>query len=169
MTRITRRKVSARGRFIKLPSRKRGSDVTQGPKVVTVDVKAVRGLEKDVSRRISEVRDGLPISELEQMAAALTISRDQLASILGITVRTLQRKAGADERLGPAASDRLARVRRIHELATHVLGEKQKASRWMTAASRPLGGQLPLQLLDTDAGTQRVEQELYQIKYGIPA
>lgn len=39
----------------------------------------------------------------------------------------------------------------------------------MTTASRPLEGQLPLQLLDTDIGTQRVEQELYQIKYGIPA
>jgi putative toxin-antitoxin system antitoxin component (TIGR02293 family) len=126
-------------------------------------------LERDVSDRIAEVREGLPLSELTQLAQTLSISHDQLAGILGITVRTLQRKAGADERLGPAASDRLARVKRILELANHVLGDQHRASRWMTSASRPLGGELPLQLLDTDIGTQRVEQELYQIKYGIPA
>jgi putative toxin-antitoxin system antitoxin component (TIGR02293 family) len=122
-----------------------------------------------ISERISQVREGLPVSELSKLATELVISRDQLASILGITLRTLQRKAEDNERLGTAASDRLARVQRIYELAIHVLGDRDKASRWMTVVSRPLGGELPLQLLDTDVGTQRVEQELYQIKYGMPA
>lgn len=122
-----------------------------------------------VADRISQVREGLPISELSNLATALKISRDQLAVILGVTTRTLQRKAEEDQRLGPVASDRLARVQRILSLAIDVLGDGEKASRWMIAASRPLEGQLPLQLLDTDIGTQRVEQELYQIKYGIPA
>jgi len=122
-----------------------------------------------LSQRISQVREGLPITELNALANVLRISRDQLAAILGVTTRTLQRKAEAEDRLGPVASDRLARVQRILLLAVEVLGSEEKASRWMTAASRPLEGQLPLQLLDTDIGTQRVEQELYQIKYGIPA
>ncbi len=77
-------------------------------------------------------------------------------------------KPKADARLGPAASDRLARIKRIHELATHVLGERDKASRWLTAASRGLGGEVPLQMLDTDIGTQRVQQELREIEYGMP-
>jgi putative toxin-antitoxin system antitoxin component (TIGR02293 family) len=150
-----------------------GLPLNQAPardiKKMAASVLSGHGLDRSLSDRITEVRDGLPISELDQVASLLTISREQLAQILGITVRTLQRKAGADERLGPAASDRLARVRRIHDLAIHVLGDQQKASRWMTSVSRPLGGQLPVQLLDTDIGTQRVEQELYQIKYSIPA
>jgi putative toxin-antitoxin system antitoxin component (TIGR02293 family) len=122
-----------------------------------------------ISKRISEVRDGLPVTELTELAGTLTISRDQLAAILGITIRTLQRKAGSDVRLGAAASDRLARVKRIFDLAEHVLGDRERAARWMTSASRPLGGELPLQLLDTDIGTQRVEQELHEIKYSFPA
>lgn len=135
----------------------------------TIHASTGRKLSKPIAQRISQVREGLPISELNTLANALRISRDQLAAILGVTTRTLQRKAEANDRLGPVASDRLARVQRILLLATEVLGSGEKASRWMTAASRPLEGQLPLQLLDTDIGTQRVEQELYQIKYGIPA
>ena len=68
-------------------------------------------------------------------------------------------------RYGP---ERLARMRRILELATHVLGDRDKASCWLRTASRGLSGEVPLQLLATDVGTQRVQQELRQIEYGMP-
>lgn len=83
-------------------------------------------------------------------------------------MRTLQRKAGGNERLGPAASDRLARVRRILDLATNILGEQAKGARWLTSRSRAMGGKVPLHMLDTDMGTQRVQQELHQIEFGFP-
>lgn len=121
-----------------------------------------------LSKRIAEVRKGLPLAELARTAELLGIDRTQLAGILDTSLRTLQRKAEVDARLGPAASDRLARIKRIHELATHVLGESDKASRWLTTASRGLGGEVPLQMLDTDIGTQRVQQELREVEYGMP-
>lgn len=129
---------------------------------------AKRTSKSALGRHIAEVRKGLPLKELDRTAELLGIDRAQLASILDTSLRTLQRKAEADGRLGPAASDRLARIKRIHELATHVLGEPDKASRWLTAASRGLGGEVPLQMLDTDIGTQRVQQELREIEYGMP-
>jgi uncharacterized protein (DUF2384 family) len=49
-----------------------------------------------------------------------------------------------------------------------VLGERDKASRWLTTASRGLGGEIPLQLLDTDIGTDRVQKELRQVEQGMP-
>ena len=121
-----------------------------------------------LSKRIAEVRKGLPLAELDHMAELLGISRAQLAGTLDTSLRTLQRKADADARLSPAVSDRLARSKRIHELATHVLGERDKASRWLTTASRGLGGEVPLQMLDTDTGTERVQLELCEIEYGMP-
>jgi putative toxin-antitoxin system antitoxin component (TIGR02293 family) len=121
-----------------------------------------------LSKRIAEVRAGLPLAELDKVAEMLGIDRSQLAILLDTSLRTLQRIAESDGRLGPAASDRLARIKRIHELATHVLGEGEKASRWLTSASRGLGGEVPLEMLDTDIGTQRVQQELREIEYGMP-
>jgi putative toxin-antitoxin system antitoxin component (TIGR02293 family) len=80
----------------------------------------------------------------------------------------LQRKVGDNDRLGSAASDRLARVQRILQLAEHVLGDTTKAARWLTTPSRILHD-TPLRMLDTDIGSQRVQQELHQIEFGMPA
>ena len=117
---------------------------------------------------VAQVRRGLPLKALDDLASTLQVDRGVLADVLGISVRTLQRKAGDNERLGPAASDRLARVRRILDLATHVLGEEDKAARWLTSKSRALEGDVPLQMLDTDLGAQRVQHELSQIEFGMP-
>lgn len=115
-----------------------------------------------------QVRRGLPVRALDQLAQLLQVDRADLARITGVSLRTLQRKSGENQRLGPAASDRLARVRRILDLATEVLGEQTKGAHWLTSRSRALGGEVPLRMLDTDMGTQRVQQELHQIEFGFP-
>ena len=114
-----------------------------------------------------QIRKGLPMKELDELARRLDIDRAMLAEVLGTSLRTLQRRAEGNERLGPAASDRLARVRRLFDLATYVLGKPDKAARWMTSRSRALG-EVPLQMLDTDIGAEKVQQELRQIEFGMP-
>jgi putative toxin-antitoxin system antitoxin component (TIGR02293 family) len=125
-------------------------------------------IEEYVAFSVDQVRKGLPIKALEDLAQVLRVDRGAVAEVLGISMRTLQRKAGGHERLGPDASDRLARIRRILDLATHVLGEQEKAARWLTSKSRALRSDTPLQMLDTDLGAQRVQQELRQIEFGMP-
>jgi putative toxin-antitoxin system antitoxin component (TIGR02293 family) len=105
---------------------------------------------------------------MDHLAGLLKVDRVELAAVLGVSLRTLQRKTGENRRLGAAASDRLARVRRILDLATAVLGAEAKGARWLTSRSRALGGEVPLHMLDTDMGTQRVQQELHQIEFGFP-
>lgn len=116
----------------------------------------------------AQVRRGLPVRALDHLAQLLRVEGAELARVLGVSQRTLQRKAGAGEPLDPGVSDRLARVRRILDLATGVLGEQAKAALWLTSRSRALGGEVPLRMLDTDLGTQRVQQELHQIEFGFP-
>jgi putative toxin-antitoxin system antitoxin component (TIGR02293 family) len=115
---------------------------------------------------IDAVRKGLPTGKLTQMAQHLAVDRAFLSRILGVSERTLQRKQVQAGRLSPAASDRLSRIDRIYTLAVDVFGDGEKAALWMKRPSRALANELPLELLDTDAGTQRVEQELRQIQFG---
>lgn len=138
----------------------RGKSLPSGVRESTVAYGA--GISRD------QVRRGLPVRALDLLARQLQVDRSFLASVLGVSLRTLQRKAGGNQRLSAAASDRLARVRRILDLATEVLGAQEKGARWLRSRSRALGGEVPLQMLDTDMGTQRVQQELHQIEFGFP-
>jgi putative toxin-antitoxin system antitoxin component (TIGR02293 family) len=114
---------------------------------------------------IGTVRKGFPSESLDTMALHLKIDRVVLLKVLGISERTAQRKNRHEALLSPGASDRLARIDRIFELAVEVLGSEEKAAEWLKRPNRPLGNEMPLELLDTDAGTQEVERELRQIEY----
>jgi putative toxin-antitoxin system antitoxin component (TIGR02293 family) len=100
------------------------------------------------------------------MAGLLDVDRAFLLRIVGVSERTMQRKHMHAARLSPAASDRLSRIDRIYTLATEVFGNSEKAAQWLKRPSRALAKELPLGLLDTDAGAQQVERELRQIQYG---
>jgi putative toxin-antitoxin system antitoxin component (TIGR02293 family) len=114
---------------------------------------------------IRTVRKGLPAGKLDQMAELLNVNRTELLDILGISERTIQRRHSVAAPLSPIASDRLSRIDRIFSLAVEVFGDHDKARQWLKRPSRPLGNEVPLQQLDTDAGTQQVERELRQIEH----
>lgn len=115
---------------------------------------------------IRRVRKGFPSQRIDQLAQSLAVDRSTLLGVLGISERTLLRKQIAARRLSATVSDRLARVDRLFALATEVFGGREKAAHWLVRSSRALGDEVPLQLLDTDAGSQKVEQELRQIQFG---
>lgn len=120
---------------------------------------------ESASHVIGAVRKGLPPTRLTKMAQMLQVERAVLLGVLGISERTVQRRHSHAEPLSPAASDRLARIDRIFHLAIEVLGNQEKAAQWLKRPSRALGNELPLKLLDTDAGSQQVERELRQIEH----
>jgi len=122
-------------------------------------------LPANASQTIGAVRKGLPAARLNRIAKLLGVDRTLLLKILGISERTLQRKHVLSARLSPAASDRLSRIDRIFSLAIEVFGDTKKAADWLKRPSRALGKELPLRLLDTDAGAQQVEHELRQIQH----
>jgi putative toxin-antitoxin system antitoxin component (TIGR02293 family) len=123
-------------------------------------------LPKTVRQTIGAVRKGLPAGSLNKVARQLAVDRAVLLSVLGISERTLQRKHVLSARLSPAASDRLARIDRIYALAVEVFGDPGKAAEWLKRPNRTLAKEMPLRLLDTDAGTLQVERELRQIQHG---
>ncbi len=114
---------------------------------------------------IEAIRQGFPLGKLDRTAKLLNVDRTNLLQVLGISERTLQRKNLLGEPLSPVASDRLARIERIFALAVNVFGSEEKASLWMKRPNRPLHNEVPLNLLDTDAGTQQVDQELRQLDH----
>lgn len=118
------------------------------------------------------VREGLPAGALDHVlerARGWAGSHAPVYRVVG-TARTLERKRGvAGAVLKPAESDRLARLARLVVRAEEAFGNADKAHRWLMKPSRALGGAVPFELLDSDAGTVAVERELGRIEHGIAA
>jgi putative toxin-antitoxin system antitoxin component (TIGR02293 family) len=64
-------------------------------------------------------------------------------------------------------TDRRSRLAGVAARAAEVLGTTEKADRWLQRPNRALGGRVPLELLDTDAGTQQVAEVLGRIEHGV--
>jgi putative toxin-antitoxin system antitoxin component (TIGR02293 family) len=116
---------------------------------------------------VAQVRVGLPASTVNLLADALSMQRAQVAKRLNIPGRTLSRRLATKSRLTQDESDRTLRMARVVALANEILGKEDKASRWMVAPNRALGGQRPFDQLDTELGVRSVEEILYAIAYGM--
>jgi putative toxin-antitoxin system antitoxin component (TIGR02293 family) len=115
---------------------------------------------------IDRARAGFPYATLEAVAARFAIPQEILVRILHLPLRTLARRKKA-RRLSADESDRLLRLARVVAHAEEVFGSSERAGAWLRGTVRALGGACPLDLLDTDLGTQQVEQVLGRIEHGV--
>ncbi|MGH9609503.1 MAG: type II RES/Xre toxin-antitoxin system antitoxin [Bryobacteraceae bacterium] len=113
----------------------------------------------------SAIRAGFPHSVLLQLMQATDISLKELAAILDLSPRSLQRRRRAG-RLDRVESDRLYRFARTVALATRYIGDTEAAMRWLKHPNRALGGKVPLESIDTELGARAVENVLGRIAYG---
>jgi len=112
------------------------------------------------------VLNGFPFSVFEALQKEVDLSQDQLSSILGISTRTLTRRKNRNH-LNSVESNLLYRVARVLVCAVTVFGDIEKARVWLKRPNRGLDGEIPFNLLNTDIGSQQVEDVLNRIKYGI--
>jgi putative toxin-antitoxin system antitoxin component (TIGR02293 family) len=113
------------------------------------------------------IRKGLPAGSLVVLGEKLELKNAALSEKLGIPQRTLTRRLSQHSRLTAAESDRTVRLARVYATAVEMIGNADKASKWLRTPNRALGGELPIDQLDTDLGTQEVKNILGRIAYGV--
>jgi len=113
------------------------------------------------------IRHGLSAASLRRVAEYYGISEARVATLLGTSERTLSRRKKEDKPLDSTESDRLYRLARIGARALEVFENADTARNWFNRPNRALGGAVPFELLDTDAGTEQVDELLTRIEYGV--
>jgi putative toxin-antitoxin system antitoxin component (TIGR02293 family) len=111
------------------------------------------------------VREGFPQEVVGSVMSSAGLTLKELSATLDLSPRSLQRRRHQG-RLAPYESDRLYRLARIVALAKQYVGDEETAARWLRRPNRALGGQIPLELLDTELGTRAVENVLGRIAFG---
>ena len=120
----------------------------------------------DVMGQVAELKAGLPAGIVDALGRELEISRKELARVAGVAERTLIRKIQAG-RLTADQSERMNRVARLFARTVDVLGDKERALRWLKAPRSYFNGKPPLDFADTELGCQEVLNLLGRIEYGV--
>lgn len=113
------------------------------------------------------IREGLPAGSVAALAQSLHLGSTVLSRKLGIPQRTLTRRLSQGSLLTSAESDRAVRMARVYAHAVTMIGDREKALEWLRTPNRALGGEKPLDQIDTDMGARMVEDILGRIAYGV--
>jgi putative toxin-antitoxin system antitoxin component (TIGR02293 family) len=116
--------------------------------------------EPEAPPDIDRVREGLGLAELDAVVEALDLDQPALQDVLGISVRTLQRRRKQGDALTAAESDRLWRLLHIWQRSRTAFASDESARTWLKTPHGLLGGETPLERLDTEPGLREVEDLL---------
>jgi putative toxin-antitoxin system antitoxin component (TIGR02293 family) len=116
---------------------------------------------------VARIRSGLPAASALAFKKVLSLTNEELASVLGVSVRTVARLDPARSQLDPVSGDRLVRSARLYAIAAEVLEDAPAAAQWLKSPQRALGGAIPLELAQTDVGSRAVEALLGRMEHGV--
>lgn len=123
--------------------------------------------QKGIETAIKRIRKGFPWKDVKRTQDFFALKDEIFAHIIGISDRTLTRLRAKQEKLAPAASDRLYRMNRILDLATTVFEDRKQAKLWLSRPQPGLDNSIPIDILDTEPGVKAVENLLGQIEYSV--
>ncbi len=137
------------------------ADVLGGTKVLGLAVRSLGDLD-------ARVADGLPRRSLEAcMERIFDGARERRAALYRIVPKaTFARQL---RKMGPAASERTARVAKLIATAEFVWDDAEDAAEWLRSPHPELGGKSPLGAAATEIGALRAETVLWQMAHGVPA
>lgn len=115
---------------------------------------------------IKLARQGFSKRALLALAKKISLTLQELTTILHISERTLQRYDD-DAIIKTEYAEKAVELARLYTRGQEVFGSIDKFKLWMKAPSLVFNNEAPVSLLDTSAGFDMVFTELGRIEYGI--
>lgn len=127
------------------------------------------GLVKDRAELVKQIQRGFRVAVIEKLADELCVPQQTLLKVTKIAPATLtRRRKSVSGLLSPEESDRVYRVAVAYRSALQLFeGEAESARRWLNEPAKALGGDSPLQHLDTEAGAAEVRDLIGRLEHGV--
>jgi putative toxin-antitoxin system antitoxin component (TIGR02293 family) len=109
---------------------------------------------------------GVTKEALLRLADYLGVSLHQLAEVLPVTERTIQRYA-LKKHFNRVVSEQILQLAEIAARGSEVFGDRNAFLDWMKTPSRALADKTPLSLLQSKYGAEMVLDELGRIEHGV--
>ncbi|MEI6946356.1 antitoxin Xre/MbcA/ParS toxin-binding domain-containing protein [Paraflavisolibacter sp. H34] len=124
-------------------------------------VHALTGMEK-----IQKVREGISKNDLEVLKEKTGLDYDSLARIFSVAKATLFNKKG-EEKFNPSLSEKIFALAHLYSYGYEVFGAPDLFNKWMEQSNKALGGQAPMDLLDTIFGIEEIYHLAGRVAYGV--
>lgn len=111
-------------------------------------------------------RKGIKKSALGNISSALNITMKELAKLLPVTERTLQRRA-ANSLLNSTTSQQAILLGQLITRGTEIFGNREVFQQWVRQSNKALGNYTPLDIMDTAIGIQLVIDILGRLEHGV--
>lgn len=112
-------------------------------------------------------REGLSYTKFKIADNAFNLSKQQLARLLHISDRTLDRIHKDKKRLSTPQTERVLELSMLFELGWDFFGSREKFRDWLDMPAYTFNGKSPLSMLDTTYGIQTVERLLKRLAHGV--
>ena len=109
---------------------------------------------------------GVTKDALLRLASSLSMSISEMAKLLPVTERTIQRYK-RKQRFNRVVSEQVLQIAEVTVRGVKVFGDRKKFLSWMKSPSPALGNRTPASLLRSRFGTEVVLDELGRIEHGV--
>ncbi len=140
-----------------------------------VQVEEVLGGEKVLGQKIRSINDlvelgrhGIRKSALRHLAASMSLTWRDMAKLLPITERTLQRYQ-TQKLLSQVVSEQALQLAEVVATGIDVFEDRDNFLAWLSLPCAALGNRKPMELLNSRFGMELVIDELGRISHGLPA
>ncbi|MHB1413569.1 MAG: type II RES/Xre toxin-antitoxin system antitoxin, partial [Thermoleophilia bacterium] len=135
----------------------------------------ILGGEEVLGRKIKSINDfielgrqGIKKSAVRHLAASMSLTWRDMAKLLPITERTLQRYQ-TQKLMNQIVSEQALQLAEVVAIGIDVFADRGNFITWLSMPSAALGGRKPIGLLSSRFGIELVVDELGRIAHGIPA
>jgi len=136
------------------------------------DLKKVLGgkktLGKDIRNQLDLIelsREGVTKDALEHLAEHLSLPMSQMAELLPVSERTIQRYA-RKKQFSPVISEHIIKIAEVTARGEEVFGDKDKFLLWMNHPHKSFDNKTPMSLLASMLGADMVLDELGRMEHG---
>lgn len=114
----------------------------------------------------NKARSGVNVSAFFDLLNVSGLSKEELASLLDVSFKTIQRYQKEGKKLNALNSEQLLKMIALYQKAEEVFGTLESFNRWLRKPAVGLGHQEPLQFMQTSGGIDLIYEELQRIEYG---
>ncbi len=133
----------------------------------------ILGGEKILGKKLESKMDlielgsvGITKNAVSHLANYLSFSWKQVAELLPVTERTLQRYS-SNQHFNPAVSEQVLHIAEVLAKGADVFQEKRKFLLWLNTPHKVFSGNTPFTMLGSRFGTELVLEELGRIEFGV--